>query len=470
MATIAEAYQLATAHHRAGQLREAERIYRQILAAQPNHAEAMHHLGLLAHAAGASDAAVEMVGRSIQIAPGVGYFYRNFGEVLRGAGEFEKALEAYRKSIQLSGEDGSIRQGIGRCLEEMDRVQEAIGEYQRAIELRPDLAMAHFNLGVAVEKLGRFREAIGHFEKAIALRPDYALARTARATGLLRLGEFEEGLKEYEARWGLEWMKDRRPVAGKAVWDGSELDGKTILVRGEQGMGDVIHAARYLKVVAQRGGRVLVEVHGPLVRLMRSVEGVSEAVAIGQALPEFDVQVGMMSLPGILGTRMEAIGAEIPYVRTNEAAREEGQLRVGVCWAGSANPLARHRAVPAELIGKLVEVNGVEFWSLQKERAGALPMAMIDPMADVKGFSDTAEVIAKLDLVISVDTAVAHLAGAMGKKTWVLLASVADWRWFVDREDSAWYPTMKLYRQKVRGEWGEVIQRVARDLQDESAR
>jgi hypothetical protein len=467
MATIAEAYQLATAHHRAGRLREAEGIYRQILAAQPNHAEAMHHLGLIAHAAGASVAAVELVGKSISLAPGVGYFYRNFGEVLRGARQFEKALEAYRKSIELSGEDASVRQGMGRCLEEMDRVEEAIGEYRRAIDLLPGLAMAHFNLGVAVEKLGQLRESIVHFEKAIALLPHYALARMARATGLLRLAEFEEGFREYEARWGLEWMKDRRPVEGKWIWKGSELDRKTILVRGEQGMGDVIHAARYLKLVAERGGRVVVEVHGPLARLMEKVQGVSEVVAIGQALPQFDVQVAMMSLPGIFQTRMETIPAEVPYVKVAETARG-GELRVGLCWAGSANPLARHRAVPLEMIAKLAEVKGVEFWSLQKERAGELPMAMKDPMPQVKDFADTAEVIAKLDLVISVDTAVAHLAGAMGKKTWVLLPSVADWRWFVDRQDSPWYPTMKLYRQTVRGEWGEVIERVAKDLAEET--
>src|SRR5882672_333401 len=380
MASIVEAYQLATAHHRAGRLREAEGIYRQILAAQPNHAEAMHHLGLIAHAAGASDAAVGLVGRSIELAPGAGYFYRNFGEVLRGAGQHEKALEAYRNSIQLTGEDGSVRQGMGRCLEEMDRIEQAIGEYKRAIELRPELAMAHFNLGVAVEKLGRFRESLGQFEKAIALRHDYSLARMARATGLLRLGEFAEGLREYEARWGLEWMKDRRPVAGKAVWDGAELGGKTILVRGEQGMGDVIHAARYLKLVAERGGRVIAEVHGPLVRLMQRVEGVNGVVAIGQELPEFDVQAAMMSLQGILGMSMETIEGEVPYVAVDQPAREEGKLRVGLCWSGSTNPLARHRAVPGEMMRKLGDVSGIEFWSLQKERARELPMAMIDPM------------------------------------------------------------------------------------------
>jgi hypothetical protein len=357
---------------------------------------------------------------------------------------------------------------MARCLEEMDRLQDAIGEYRRAIELRPDLAMAHFNLGVAVEKVGQFREAIDYFEKAIALKPDYALARTARATGLLRVGEFEEGWKEYEARWRLEGMKGGRPVAGKPIWDGSELAEKTILVRGEQGMGDVIHAARYFKLVAQRGGRVLVEMHEPLLRLMQSVKGVSGVVAIGRELPEFDVQVAMMSLPGIFRTRMETIPREGAYVRVNEAAREEVTLRVGICWAGSASPMARHRAMPAEMMRKLGEVKGVAFYSLQKERTGELPMAMIDPVPDVKDFADTAKLIAKLDLVISVDTAVAHLAGAMGKKTWVMLPSVADWRWFVNRDDSPWYPTMRLYRQKVRGEWEEVTERVAADLAKES--
>jgi hypothetical protein len=174
--------------------------------------------------------------------------------------------------------------------------------------------------------------------------------------------------------------------------------------------------------------------------------------------------VAMMSLPGILGMRMETMAAEVPYVRVGQLSREEGKMRVGLCWSGSANPLARHRAVPGKTMRKLGDVSGVEFWSLQKERAGELPMAMIDPMGEVKDFADTADVIAKLDLVIAVDTAVAHLAGAMGKKTWVMLPSVADWRWFMDREDSPWYPTMKLYRQKARGEWAEVIDRVARDL------
>ena len=182
-------------------------------------------------------------------------------------------------------------------------------------------------------------------------------------------------------------------------------------------------------------------------------------------MPEFDVQVAMMSLPWMLGTRMETIPGEVPYVRVNEMTSEGGKMRVGVCWAGSANPMARHRGMAGEMIRKLEEVEDVEFWSLQKERVGQLPMAMVDPMGEVKDFADTAQVLAKLDLLISVDTAVAHLAGAMGKKTWVLLPSVADWRWFVDREDSPWYPTMKLYRQKARGDWAEVIQRIARDLQ-----
>src|SRR5258706_8281502 len=292
MLSLTEAYQLASQHHRAGRLQQAESIYRQILQQNPNHVDAIHHLGLIAHQCGIHEPARQMIGRSIQLAPSVAYFHKNYAEVLRAGGEFEAAAESYRKAAALAPGDADAFHGLGVCLDKLDRLEEAIEAYQKAIGFRPIFAPAHFNLGVAIEKLGRYREALGHFDKAIQLKADYALARTARATALLRMCRFEEGWKEYEWRWKLDWLADRRPLPHAPIWDGKDLAGKRILLRAEQGMGDTIHAVRYVPMVKERGGKVILEVQPSLKRLM---EKLGEVVGIGEKLPQFDVQAPMLS-------------------------------------------------------------------------------------------------------------------------------------------------------------------------------
>jgi Tfp pilus assembly protein PilF len=468
--TLDQALQLARQHHGVRRLREAEAIYRQILAVDPNHAETLNLLGLIALQCGQAGPAIELMERSIARDAGVFFYFNNLAEAYKRAGRYADAAGAFERSLALRPDDPETMHSRAVALERAGEVERAIEELRRTLTLAPNLATAHLSLGAILEQRAEYDEALAHFERAAAARPDYARAHAGRAGIWLRDGNYARGWEEYEWRWRVEGFPGRPPRPGVPVWDGAPLDGRTILLTAEQGLGDTIQFIRYAPLVAARCGRVVVECPASLVRLVRSVEGVADAVPSADAIP-IDVQIPLLSLPRVFGTRADSIPASVPYIRVlgdawNERVTDDGRLKVGLCWAGGRSQ--PHRTIPSTGVEKLLSAfPEVRFYSLQKDVPDDdphRPAGMVDLMSEVSDFADTAGMIGRLDLVISIDTSVAHLAGAMGKPTWVALARHADWRWFRDRGESPWYPTMTLFRQPAAGDWGAVLDAITSHL------
>ena len=468
-------FQEAVRLHGAGRLREAEGLYRQILQREPNNAEAMHHLGLVGHQVGQHAAALDMMRRSIALQPNVSFFHKNVGAVLQAMGQFRDAAEAYERGIRLAPNDASGHHALGVVLEKLHEYERAKEAYGRAIQLDPRHAPSYFNLGVIAEYHGEYEASLRMLEKAIELKPDYALARTSRATGLLRLGRFENGWREYEWRWRLPQFKADLPDPSRPVWNGEALQGRTILLRCEQGLGDTIQFVRYAPMVKERGaGKVILLAQPPVADLMKRAVGVDEVVAQGEPTPAYDVQVPLLSLPRVFDTKMTTIPAAVPYVTAEpervaawrEKLTSDTGMKVGLVWSSNpGHPLARFRTTTLSTFAPLAAVDGVTFYSLQKgepaNQAAAPPsgMKLVDRTAELTDFADTAALIENLDFVVTVDTAVAHVAGAMGKKTFTIVPFLSDFRWFLDRDDSPWYPTMRLFRLRSMYGWGEAVER-----------
>jgi hypothetical protein len=357
------------------------------------------------------------------------------------------------------------------ALRDSGRFEEAVASADRAIAINPNSTPAHFNRAHALRDLCRFDEAIASLDRALAITPNYAKAHYSRGLLLLMKGDFEHGWPEYEWRWKKPDFTSVKREFPQPRWDGSPLADKTILLHPEQGLGDAIQFIRYAPLVEQRSAKkVIVESPPPLTRLLResfSNSGTIEIVEAGQSLPPFDVQIPLLSLPMVFGTTLANIPADVPYLRAREFDRQlTGDFRVGLCWAGSRyHPNDWLRSIPLEMFRPLTEISGVTWFSLQHDE-DALPLRLVDLTNELNDLSDTAAIIAKLDLVITVDTSIAHLAGALGKPTWTLVQFSPDWRWMLDRGDSPWYPTMRLFRQTKVGDWSSVIEKVARELGD----
>jgi thioredoxin-like negative regulator of GroEL len=426
MEIIADALAIAIEHHQAGRLAHAEQMYRQILKQQPNNVQALHRLGVIASQ----------------------------------VGKHEKAIPFYQKVLALVPNFAEAHFNLASALHNQDKIEEAIAHYQQGLTLNPNYPEVHLNLGAALKSQGRLEEAIAHYQQALTLNPNYPKAHYNLAEALLQHGDLSQGFTEYEWRWQLPHCPPRRFL--QPLWDGSNLQGRRILLHAEQGLGDTIQFIRYAPLVAQQGGYVIVECQTPLLRLLATVPGINQLVAQGAALPQFDVHLPLLSLPHLLGTTLETIPAQIPYLSPPEShdfrleAPQGTRLKVGIVWAGSPeNPNNRHRSLDLDYFLKLLDVPGVAFYSLQKE-PGAADLARlgdqqgrVQDLSDrVHDFADTAAAVAQLDLVITVDTSVAHLVGALGKPAWVLLAYDPDWRWLLGREDSPWYPSLRLFRQE----------------------
>ena len=361
-------------------------------------------------------------------------------------------------------------------LHRVQRFNDALASYERAIALRPQ-AEVLTNRGNTLQQLKRFDEALVSYRRAQALQEEYQPAHWNESLLLLLTGDWQRGWEKYEWRWKGEGAAGRSREFPKPLWRGADsIDGKTILLHGEQGFGDVIQFARYAALVRACGAHVVLEVHKALQELMTGRDGVSRVIARGDALPYFDVHCPLLSLPLAFGTTVETIPSAIPYLKAlPQAARIwEAQLgrkdrpRVGIVWASNAKPdddYNRSKSMPARSLLPLFDVKAT-FVSLQKTISAA-DAAILDQCNDIlnlgerlNDFSVTAALVSELDLVISVDTSVAHLAGALGKPIWVLLPFIPDWRWLLDREDSPWYPTARLFRQSENRKWDGVIDRV----------
>jgi Flp pilus assembly protein TadD len=469
--------------HQRGDLRRAEPLYRQVLAARPDHAEALNMLGVLALQCGQPQAAIELMERSVvagQMASGSAssrlfFYYNNLAEAYKATKLHADAARAFERALGLKPGDHQARHSLAVALDNAGECDRAVQILRELIQAAPDYPKPYMSLGAILEKQAHYVQALELLDRAATLDPQYARARHGRAGIWLRNGDFERGWAEYEWRWRVSGFPGRPPRPGTPLWNGEDLGGRTILLFAEQGLGDTIQFIRYAPQVAARGGRVVVETPPSLVRLVRGVEGVSEAVTPSESPPAYQVQLPLLSLPRVMGTRLETIPNRVPYITpaadvvSQWAANvgNEPTFRVGICWAGGQSQ--PHRSIPSALMGRIISnaPAGVRFYSLQKDRPSDDPHApagVLDLMDQVSDFADTAGLIAAMDLVISIDTAAAHLAGAMGKPTWVMLAHHADWRWLHGRMDSPWYPTMRLFKQEQAGAWQEVVERVGGEL------
>jgi tetratricopeptide (TPR) repeat protein len=664
METASEPLQVAIEHHQAGRLRQAEQLYRQILASNPRDAAALHLLGVVAHQAGRDEAAIELISeairidgtqpdyhcnlggafrhagrvaeaqacyeRALELDPALGAAHYNLGLLLQGTGDWSKVQRHFEQSALLQPNHAETHNNLGNVLRAQNNLPDAVAAYQKALRCRPDYAEALNNLGVALTDLRRFneaavclrqslglkkdsaetffhlgnaylgegkwadahacfrealrlrpefapiycglgsamrqqghlRDAIGCFEHALRLDPNFNAARINLAAlyrdqGLLdqaetsykdvlrRLGDdsrqaaraalpiqrdhasalsglgmleltrgglseatayFQRALRiapeHTDARLGLgmarlgqgNWLEgwpdyedylqlrsgSQCPI-DRPLWDGSPLEGRTILVHAFYGFGDVIHFIRYCPLIQKRGGRVLLEVHDKLMPLLDQ-SGFRELIAFGSPRADFDVQISLLSLPAVFQTTLDTIPAEIPYLAAdaNRVDRFAGRLaewsgfKIGIHWQGnSAYSLDRYRSLPLEWFAPLAEIPGVSLISLQ-QGSGGDQVAQVSPQFTVHrldgldegggAFMDTAAVMKNLDLVITCDSAVGHLAGALGVPVWVALSTGSDWRWVRDRPTTPWYPTMRLFRQSRFNDWADVFERMAGEL------
>jgi tetratricopeptide (TPR) repeat protein len=500
----------AVQQHQAGRLAEAEQLYRQVLARDSGNADALHLLGVVTHQKGHPDLAIDLIRRAIAINPLEASFHANLGVSFKELGRQDEAIASYRAAIRLRPEQPDAHNSLGNALAGSGRSDEALDSYRTAIALRPDYAEAHYNLGVTYKEQGRTEDAVACYRKAIALRPDYQEAhynlgnafRDLRqldpattsyrraidlkpdfpdahhnlALAVLALGDLAEGWAEYEWRWKTSQLSEARRGFAQPQWRGEPAEGQTLLIHAEQGFGDTIQFCRYAPLAAERGLRVILEVQEPLVRLLHGVPRVDLLLCRGADLPEFDLHCPMLSLPLALGTTLSTIPA-VPSWLAAEPATWQTRLaslsgpgpRIGLAWAGKPSNLAdRRRSMAPDQLAPLFAVPGLQFVSLQQAGQKA-DLPLIDFMDEMTDFADTAAVIANLDLVISVDTAVAHLAASLGKPVWLLDRFDACWRWLDGRRDSPWYPSLRVYRQQRPGDWDSVLAEVSRDLHSLSA-
>lgn len=454
--------------------------YERALALAPQQGRLHHKYGLaLQHVERASEA-ISAFRRALACSPNLIEAWNDLGDLLANNKQIEEAIRCFRKALEINPNYAPAQNNLGNTYRDLGRLAEALEAYERALKINANYPQIYNNMGTVQADLGRYEEAIVSYRKALSLPPDFPEIRCAYALTLLLMGNFAEGWVQYEARRRCMSYPDSRRNYGKPQWDGRPLEGRPILLHAEQGLGDSIHFIRYAPLVAQRGGKVYVEIQAELYRLFQQIPGIARLIKRADPLPDYDFECPFLSLPKAFGTHLENMPADVPYLRADPAlsrawkqrmAGEAAGLKVGVVWAGSPeHKNDRNRSISPSLLWPLTQIAGVRFYSLQK---GAAPgqleaLRALTPLVDwtqeLSDFADTTALVDNLDLVVTADTAVAHLAGAMGKPVWVFVPFSPDWRWLLNREDTPWYPTMRLFRQPALGDWPSVIERVAAAL------
>ena len=451
--------------------------YDQALALEPRHPRAWGNRAAILLRLGRVEDAVAAARQAVQLAPKAAPSLNTLGNALQAADDLSAAAEAYAQAVQAAPHLPELHDNLGNVLGQLGRSAQAEACCRHALKLAPDFAKAHNNLGTALKDQGKRQDAEACFRRALELAPHMPAAHTNLGMSLLYHGDFAAGWREFEWRWGT--GKLSAPAFAQPRWQGEDIAGKTILLTAEQGLGDSLQFARFAQPIAALGARVILQVQPSLVRLLATIPGVAQTIASDQAPPPFDVHLPLMSVPLVLGTTLDTIPAAMPYLHAPHAVAQDGPGRkIGLVWAGdprphdlAANAADQRRSVPLADLNPVLQVPGCRFFSLQmgaaRQQTAALPAPLrpIDLMADVCDFSDTAARVAGLDLIIAVDTSVAHLAAAMGKPVWLLSRYDGCWRWLADRPDSPWYPTLRLFRQSQPGDWNGVVAQVVRALE-----
>ena len=474
-ASLAEHFKAANELHKQGKLREAADEVRRALQIKPNSPEAHYNLANIVRDAGEPALALQGFQAAIDHAKAKRHVYPdalvNMGDVLRRLGRYDEAAEAVKEAIRLQPKRVEAHIGLGLILLAQGKLSASVSRLEKATEVGPDNAGAFFQLGIARHWSQRWEEALQAYDRVIKLNPDFLPVRIERARTLFRLGRFAEGFAEYESR--LQSPNFRKPEGLKPSWNGKQgLKGKTILVMSEPGFIDEIQFARYIPLLAKKGAKPIVMVQEPLRQLFASLLGVASVLELNQPLPEHDVSVPLMSLPHLMGTTAETIPSGESYLTADSAQvaafakRLEGVAgkKIGIAWIG-ANPSGtlHGKALAPEQLAPLAALQDVSLISLQQRQADEELPGIHSPGL-LSDFAQAAGLIANLDMVISVDAAVAHLAGAMGKPVWLLLPVIPDAPWSPEGDKSQWYPSMRIFRQRRKGNWDEVIKRVTREL------
>lgn len=458
-------YYLGAIRHQQGRPEEALVFLRRAIACNPASAETCNALGNALQALRRHDEAIERFRRALAIEPKFAYALNNLGNSWMALGCNEEAAECFRRAVALLPNFDVAHSNLGNAMMSLGHPEDAVACYEAALSTNPGLAGVHNNLGKALVGSNRHPEAVVRFARASELDPSLAQAQLNMALARLSLGEYAAAWPDYEARWRSPNYPGPRDYS-QPRWDGrADLAGKTILLYFEQGLGDTIQFARYVPLVAQLGARVILEAPKPLLRLFSTLAGAAEIVAPGDAPSHFDFHVPLLSLPLAFRTTLESIPATIPYLHASPARTG---CSIGLCWAGNPdNPTDCDRSIPLRTIRPLLNMPGVRFLSLQKvlrpgdeEVLAGLTNVETERIQECADFADTAALVAGLDLVIAVDTSLAHLAGALGCPVWVLLKYSAHWAWLCDREDSPWYPGARLFRQACPGDWQGVVAEV----------
>jgi tetratricopeptide (TPR) repeat protein len=417
---------------------------------------------------------------ALQINSNFAQAYSNRTHALGEMERFEEALASSDAALKINSKNAEFHASHANILQRMGRYAEALSSLSTALSLRPDSAAFHFNRGNILFDLKRFDEAFAAFDKALALEPNFADAHYNEGFARLLLGDTERGWKKYEYRWELPERRGSKRNFSQPVWLGDDpLADKTILIHAEQGFGDTIMACRYVSMVAALGARVILEVQPALLQLMKGLDGVSTLIARGEPIPPFDVHCPIMSLPMAFRSRPETIPNTVPYLRVPKEKIDQWRSRlgdsgfkIGFAWAG--NPTFkkdRDRSITLKNILPICSVADAKYFSIQKDlRDNDAEILRANPgitqlANELYDFQDTAAAMMCLDLIISSDTAVVNLAGALGRPVWILLSFIPDWRWLLERADSPWYPTARLFRQSKNGEWGSVITDVRAELE-----
>jgi tetratricopeptide (TPR) repeat protein len=507
---------LGNALWRQGRLDEAIACYRSALLLNPDYPEALNNLGGAIKARGRLEEAVVCYRRAIDLKPDYSDAHSNLGNALREQGRLAESVACFERAVDLKPDDPEIHNKLGVAFLEQGRPDEAVASCRRAIELKADIPDVHYslgnalleqggldeavlsyrrvldldpaypealnNLGVAVKQQGWLDEAVDCYRRAIDLRPAIPDVHYNLATALLARGDMALGWQEYEWRWKTPQMIKAHRSFAQPRWRGEAAAQQTLLIHAEQGLGDTLQFCRYAPLAAARWLRVIMQVPQPLVRLLRGLQGVDLVVADGDELPQFDFHCPMLSMPLAMRTTIATIPSAVSYLhagsaqvmawRTRLAGMANQGPRIGLAWAGNPRDdspasaaVDRRRSLASHRLAPLFDVAGLHFFSLQKDPPAApADLPLTDFMAEMNDFADTAALVTNLDLVICVDTAVAHLAAALGKPVWLLNRFDSCWRWLTGRCDSPWYPALRLYRQPQPGDWDSVLTELARDL------
>jgi len=470
-------FNLGTALRTAGRLEEAVASFRHAVAANPLAAEAHYNLANTLRDLRIPTEAEAAYRAAIAARPGYGRAMINLASLLGEQQRHDEALAMAHQAVAADPSHANAHVTLGTLLRDAGQFDVALTSLRKGVELAPTMAEAHNNLGTVLQAHSRFDEALACYDRALQLDPQLADAHFSRASHMLRQGDLAAGFAEYEWRWKCKSYSTR--TFSQPRWNGEPLAGRTILLHAEQGLGDTLQFIRFAAQVQSRGARVVVECQPPLVDLLSSCPGIDQLVPVGAPLPAFDVHCPLMSVSGALsvpidrlwtGSYLETDPALVNAWRERLAARPG--LRIGICWQGNPRHLFdRQRSFPLAQLAPIARHREVQLVSLQKgpgvEQIASAPfpvMELGDELDVTRPFVDTAAVMKSLDLVISADTATCHLAGALGVPTWIALSAHSDWRWFLNREDSPWYPSVRLFRQSTLDDWETVFARMADEV------